>query len=61
MNGFDLNRNFPGYFEENPAPLQPETKAIISWVKEKQFLVSANLHGGAFLVNYPYDNYKAGE
>ncbi|KAI0220734.1 Carboxypeptidase M [Lamellibrachia satsuma] len=57
-NGFDLNRNFPDYFEENKKEIQPETRAIMDWLKQHQFVLSANLHGGALVVNYPYDNYK---
>lgn len=55
-NGYDLNRNFPGYFEENEAPIQAETQAIMDWLQTEPFVLSANLHGGALLANYPYDN-----
>ncbi|XP_042494833.1 carboxypeptidase SOL1 isoform X2 [Macadamia integrifolia] len=34
---------------------QPETKAIMSWLKERSFTGSASLHGGALVANYPWD------
>ncbi|XP_072033505.1 carboxypeptidase D-like [Amphiura filiformis] len=55
-NGYDLNRNFPDYFEENDTPIQAETQAIMDWIETESFVLSANLHGGALLANYPYDN-----
>lgn len=57
-NAYDLNRNFPDHFEINTAPMQPETHAIINWLENNTFILSANMHEGSFVVNYPYDNYK---
>lgn len=66
-NGFDLNRDFPTWPEEitgkmfDGAPLdtagrQPETQHIMQWSAAHSFVLSANFHGGARIVNYPYDD-----
>ncbi len=59
-NGLDLNRNFPDPFYARTKALQPETKAIMDWMDRIPFLLSANLHGGALVANYPYDIFKNG-
>jgi len=57
--GVDLNRNFPeGTNGEpnSPAGREPETAVIMNWCFGRSFTLSANYHGGALVVNYPYDN-----
>ncbi|XP_037803670.1 carboxypeptidase M-like isoform X4 [Penaeus monodon] len=54
--GFDLNRNFPDYFKQNNKRSQPEAEAVKQWVSKIQFVLSANLHGGALVASYPFDN-----
>ncbi|XP_053642527.1 carboxypeptidase D isoform X4 [Cherax quadricarinatus] len=54
--GFDLNRNFPDYFKQNNKRNQAETEAVKQWVSKIQFVLSANLHGGALVASYPFDN-----
>ena len=56
----DLNRNFPDYFVNNNVPRAQETKAVMNWLAKTQFVLSANLHGGAMVANYPFDNYHDG-
>lgn len=59
-NAVDLNRNFP-----DPAagdhpdgnPWQAETQAMMKYLQEKHFTLSANFHGGAEVVNYPWDTW----
>ncbi|XP_004675963.1 PREDICTED: carboxypeptidase M [Condylura cristata] len=55
-NDYDLNRNFPDAFEFNNVSTQPETRAVMEWLKTETFVLSANLHGGALVASYPFDN-----
>jgi hypothetical protein len=54
--GLDLNRDFDLYETENVAP---ETKAVMDFLKSRNFALSANFHGGALVVNYPWDGIRA--
>jgi hypothetical protein len=61
--GLDLNRNFPegAYGEPNdPAGRPTEVQVVMNWVPQHSFTLSANFHGGAAVVNYPFDNDNLG-
>lgn len=56
MRGIDLNRNFPDKFSARMEKEQEEVTAIRRWLEQIPFVLSANLHGGALVASYPYDN-----
>lgn len=58
-NGIDLNRNFPDRISDTnntTAGRQAETAAFMRFGAKHRFNLSINFHGGAQVVNYPWDN-----
>ncbi len=59
-NFVDPNRNFPDP-DDGPHPdgevYQPETVAMMNLADSNNFIMSANFHGGAEVVNYPWDTW----
>jgi hypothetical protein len=61
-NFVDLNRNYPDPFGTAPLdPEQPENTAMIAYFTNHHFLLSANLHGGSEVMNYPWDSFTSYE
>lgn len=60
-NYVDLNRNYPDP-DDGPHPdgeqWQPETIAFMNFAEAHNFVMSANFHGGAEVVNYPWDTWS---
>lgn len=65
--GYDLNRGFPAYpadftgtiFDGEPLGdigREPEVAHIMRWTARNSFVLGAELHSGALVVNYPYDD-----
>ena len=58
-NGTDLNRDFPDRINDpvnTPVGREPETQAMMALAADHNFNLSTNFHGGAQVVNYPWDN-----
>ena len=57
--GRDLNRDFPDFTtSDNQNTIEgraPEIKAVMAFQAAHHFKLSANFHGGAEVVNYPWD------
>lgn len=58
-NSKDLNRNYPDpRIGANPdGPYQPETLAMMAFLDTMVVTMSANFHGGAEVVNFPWDSW----
>ena len=61
-NHIDLNRHFPD-FDDGPHPdgasyYQDECQWMMDLAQEHLFTMSANYHGGAEVMNYPWDTYQ---
>ena len=58
-NYVDLNRNYPNPFGTTKEALQQENAAMIDYVSAHNFRLSANLHGGSEVMNYPWDSFTS--
>ncbi len=62
-NNVDLNRDYPDPLggNLNPSGWATETLGMINFATERNFVVSANTHSGAEVVNYPWDIWTTAE
>ncbi len=54
-NGDDPNRDFPYPLNTSSSSSNPETIAMKNFASAHHFVMSANFHGGAEVMNYPWD------
>lgn len=61
--GIDINRNFPGPTSLHPDGnvYQPENIAMMAFIDTMNIVLSANFHGGAEVMNYPFDTYTSAQ
>ena len=62
-NDVDLNRDFPDQFDDPNNTVngrEPETRAVMEWSQQHNFILSANMHTGALVANYPFDGPNSG-
>jgi len=61
-NGYaDLNRDFPDPRIGANSPYQPETQAMMDFAEAHNFIMAANFHGGASVMNYPWDTWNSSQ
>lgn len=59
-NGVDLNRDFPQLISAGNTSQgrEPETAIMMELLDSGQFVLSANIHGGQEVMNYPWDYWQ---
>lgn len=60
INGYDLNRNYPSPVS-TITNQQYETLRMMGFSDTLRFVMSANMHGGAEVVNFPWDSWYSSE
>ena len=60
-NYVDLNRNYPDPFSPAKDNVEQENQMMMAYVAAHNFRLSANLHGGAEVMNYPWDSFTTAQ
>ncbi|MBQ8045066.1 MAG: carboxypeptidase regulatory-like domain-containing protein [Bacteroidales bacterium] len=61
-NFVDLNRNYPSEWSRWPIDvIQPENQQMIDYCQNHNFVMAANLHSGAEVLNYPWDSFRSSQ
>ena len=60
-NGIDLNRNYPNPFAPVAKNVPQENQAMMDYFAAHRFRLSANLHGGSEVMNYPWDSFTSSQ
>ncbi|MGE0089211.1 MAG: M14 family zinc carboxypeptidase [Bacteroidales bacterium] len=61
-NNEDLNRDYPDPRKGlNNPPQEPENQAMMNFASSRHFVMSANFHGGAEVMNYPWDTWTTSQ
>ena len=58
-NGVDPNRNYPTVTGKDVKDLAKETVLMMDFADSHRFVMSANTHSGAEVVNYPWDSWTS--
>lgn len=58
-NSIDLNRNYPDFWTGTPAKIQKENEAMMRYLQTHPFTMSVNIHGGADVLNFPWDGFTS--
>merc|ERR1712038_656256 len=51
----EYNNHLMEYVKHLDHKIQPETESVMKMIMENPFVISANMHGGDLVANYPYD------